>query len=433
MFEFFFGYSMIQNVLSELFGIVVTVIFVDTLYEYRQKQQGISYVRILITEIRKILDDAVHTAFGPLFGQDFLDLEMIQYPIHANNFVLVVRTLRNQNEKVEQYIERYSLLATPQLISLIHKNVNAIHKKLDELCTLYAWQVDNGPLKNDQSIQKAVFEGTREMTFQDILDSMTVVLEQPTIKKNYQELQQLYYSLLDALDQESTKKISFISVLLHDSLMSELFQRLKRLAAIHKFTELRCVKQRFFTIGRIGGSMSWKSENPWTISMAKLQQHAEDRAKGFRVAALLLAGLTLLAVVFVAAFALSSRAYSNVDVTWAIARLSALVLLVALLLLASRIAWNYSNVWLGRAGTLEDLILALRLIGKCPADTELTGCDGKVSTLLSEPLSKDASDNLHVVVQSIERLRRSFEGKLLEGPKSPSIEILSGKSSSGSA
>jgi hypothetical protein len=170
------------------------------------------------------------------------------------------------------------------------------------------------------------------------------------------------------------------------------------------------------------------SRNPWTISIADLQQHAECRANRYRTAALALALLTLAGMVGVAVSALLPLAYSNVDVKWAIARLSALVLLTALLLLASRIAWNYSNVWLGRAGTLEDLILALRLIGKSPTDTEVP--IGKGAKLLSEPLSKADADSLHVVVQSIERLRRSFEGELLKGP---SVEVLSVKSPSSSA
>ena len=36
-------------------------------------------------------------------------------------------------------------------------------------------------------------------------------------------------------------------------------------------------------------------------------------------------------------------------------RLAALLITAALLILPSRILWNYSIVWLGRAGTLEDL------------------------------------------------------------------------------
>jgi hypothetical protein len=169
--------------------------------------------------------------------------------------------------------------------------------------------------------------------------------------------------------------------------------------------------------------------NPWTVSLADLQKEAERVAKRYRDAAFALAVLTLVGVLGVAVFALLPWAYSEVDVKWAIARLSALVLLAALLLLASRMAWNYSNVWLGRAGTLEDLILALRLIGKRPAPTEVT--TEKVSELLLSTLQTNGgAERLHVVVQSLERLRRSYEGELLKGP---AAEILSGKSPSGSA
>jgi hypothetical protein len=163
--------------------------------------------------------------------------------------------------------------------------------------------------------------------------------------------------------------------------------------------------------------------NPWTISIAALQQHAERQAKRVRLCASILGILTILAAGFVAWFSLSSRAYEHVRLEWAIARLSTLVLLVAALLLSSRIVWNFSNVWLGRAGTLEDLVLALRLIGKRPADSELPNRQA-VARLLSEPLSKEAAERLQTVVGSMERLRRSFEGELLKGPPS---ELTSGK------
>jgi hypothetical protein len=132
-----------------------------------------------------------------------------------------------------------------------------------------------------------------------------------------------------------------------------------------------------------------------------------------------LAALTLFGASCAFLFALSLSTSTDADVKWAIARLGTLVLLVALLFFATRSIWNYANVWLGRAGTLEDLILALRLLGKSPPSTELPL--DQVAKGVSSSLSKEDANNLYLVVQSLERLRRSFEGELLKGP---SVEIV---------
>jgi hypothetical protein len=162
---------------------------------------------------------------------------------------------------------------------------------------------------------------------------------------------------------------------------------------------------------RTGGNAM--AHNPWTISLAALQRHAECWANGLRMAALLLALLTVMWVLYLAMFVLFADAYVHADVGWSIARLAVLILLATLLLFISRTVWNFSNVWLGRAGTLEDLILALRLIGKGPADQEVP--QGQLSTLLSQPLSDVQAKRLQMVVESLGRLRRDFEGDLLKG------------------
>lgn len=83
--------------------------------------------------------------------------------------------------------------------------------------------------------------------------------------------------------------------------------------------------------------------------------------------------------------------------------LSQLVIPAAFLIFISRITWDYSNVWLGRAGTLEDLALALKLMGIDPA-------------ALQKVLSSEDTEKLLQITEAFERLRRKFEGELLKGP-----------------
>ncbi len=83
--------------------------------------------------------------------------------------------------------------------------------------------------------------------------------------------------------------------------------------------------------------------------------------------------------------------------------------MAALLLFFSRVVWNYSNVWLGRAGTLEDLALALQLLGVDPQNPKR--------------LSSDESEVLLRIAESFERLRRGFEGDLLKVPSFDGLKL----------
>lgn len=136
-------------------------------------------------------------------------------------------------------------------------------------------------------------------------------------------------------------------------------------------------------------------------SIPKLREHAENQARLLRYTAIGLGVLSLALLVAIVVFVLSYEPTSEVTLSWGITRLAAAVAVAALLLLASRIVWNYSNVWLGRAGTLEDLWLALIFLEVNVSNPTISG--GKASELLQ-------------IAESLERLRRSFEGELLKGP-----------------
>jgi hypothetical protein len=92
---------------------------------------------------------------------------------------------------------------------------------------------------------------------------------------------------------------------------------------------------------------------------------------------------------------------NDVQLKWAIAQLTVILAVAAFFSFIAHTLWNYANVWLGREGTLEDLTLAI----------QMAGADPDCPTLF-----KAESQNLLHIVESLSRLRRSFEGDLLKGP-----------------
>jgi hypothetical protein len=141
------------------------------------------------------------------------------------------------------------------------------------------------------------------------------------------------------------------------------------------------------------------SDDRWNIEA--LQEHSERMACGMRHIAIILAIPAFICLLIVALLPLFPS-FRQQDVTWAIVILSELVIPAAFLIFISRLTWDYSNVWLGRAGTLEDLGLALKLMGFDP----------------SEPrkLTNEDAQRLLQITEAIERLQRKFEGDLLKGP-----------------
>jgi hypothetical protein len=147
-----------------------------------------------------------------------------------------------------------------------------------------------------------------------------------------------------------------------------------------------------------------RSDDWWNID--HLRQDAEWEAKYWRRCSFAVTIATLGYIILVCILVLTAIPWMTTpqqqDITPAIIKCSALLILAAFLILVSRIVWNYSNVWLGRAGTLEDLGLALRLLN---------------IELANPPALSDAdAQRLLRIVESFERLRRSFEGDLLKGP-----------------
>jgi hypothetical protein len=92
----------------------------------------------------------------------------------------------------------------------------------------------------------------------------------------------------------------------------------------------------------------WEIDNAEAIS--RLRCHSEWMAWLLRLLAI---GFALIAVVLllgVEIFAILYEAANTSSVAWAVTRVSVGILVAALMLFFSRVVWNYSNVWLGRAG-----------------------------------------------------------------------------------
>ena len=157
------------------------------------------------------------------------------------------------------------------------------------------------------------------------------------------------------------------------------------------------------------------SHNPWSLSIAQLHRHAELWARWLRLGALILGTVTFSAFLGIALFVLRYESVAPESIPWAIARLSGLSLVGAFLLFLTRTVWNYSNVWLGRAGTLEDLTLAIRLLDVEPDDSEFADPKSAQRKMLVKR-GKVNADRLKTVVESLALLRRGFEGRLLAGP-----------------
>jgi hypothetical protein len=144
----------------------------------------------------------------------------------------------------------------------------------------------------------------------------------------------------------------------------------------------------------------WKKDYPQVLGF--LQRDSEKQARRHRYAAMCLASIAFVMFIVILYGPPPSNPASN-DAQWIVAvKISAGVVVPALFLFFSRVVWDYSNVWLGRAGTLEDLTLALKLLGVTPE--------------APRQLNREDSENLVRITESLARLRRSFEGDLLTVP-----------------
>jgi hypothetical protein len=93
----------------------------------------------------------------------------------------------------------------------------------------------------------------------------------------------------------------------------------------------------------------------------------------------------------------SDRPMDAADLGLEVLKVSVLLVAALVALFAARTVWNTSNVWLGRAGTLEDLALALKLIGKpmdYPRDDATPGSNACKPFLFEDALSRDDAERL---------------------------------------
>ena len=169
-----------------------------------------------------MVEDAKRIAFGFLFGgSEFLELEAFKTPIQARNFHTIMRRLYDRNDKIEQFLDTYSILATPQLVLLLHEHLKRIDETILNLCFLYTYQIAKSDLNNDNEVPKAIFGYSRREIAMDPLDTiLSADLKELSISSSYRCLRECYDALLARLREEQENKATFTKVLLHDSLLS---------------------------------------------------------------------------------------------------------------------------------------------------------------------------------------------------------------------
>lgn len=165
------------------------------------------------------------------------------------------------------------------------------------------------------------------------------------------------------------------------------------------------------------------------LHVMALHGHAEAEAARWRRRAALPAALSMVALALAALapwLGARDRPPDTAGLAVEVLKVSVLLVVAVIALFAARMVWNTATVWLGRAGTLEDLALALKLIGKpmdYPGDLRVPGTNAFQPFGSQDALSREDGERLLLVVQCLERLRRSFEGELLKGPPQPDVAV----------
>jgi methyl-accepting chemotaxis protein len=215
--------DMALNISAEIFGIVLTVMIIDTLYEYRQQRFQNTYSKGILLKLKDITENARTRAFGPIGGGRLLDIGKVEYEKDAIMLVRVIYDLRIYNKEIDSLIDKYSILATPALVYEISTITGEIDSKLNDLNILLRWQVDFGKLSEN----KDVLDALEFLEYTEHLNTMPNLFphDDQTIKQHYKELSNKYEQLDGLIEAFSTKKISFWNVVKKDSLIAEVFRR----------------------------------------------------------------------------------------------------------------------------------------------------------------------------------------------------------------
>src|SRR3990167_2826283 len=132
--DFFTNESMRQNIIAELLGIAVTVVCIDTLYEYRQKLQRVRYEKVFVGIVKTLVKNSIDKFF---IGIGLDSISAIGTAKQARNLATIIVDLCEYLDRIEDYMGRYSVLVSPKLLSVIHGHIEKIDETLYSLSILY--------------------------------------------------------------------------------------------------------------------------------------------------------------------------------------------------------------------------------------------------------------------------------------------------------
>jgi hypothetical protein len=226
IFDFFTNESMLQNITAEMFGIVVTVVCIDTLYEYRQKRQRVSYEKVFVDVVKTLVRNSIDKFF---IGAGLDSISTLDAPKRARNLATIIVDLCEYLDRIEDYMGRYSVLASPKLLSVIHGHIEKIDQSLFRLSILYSSQVSTTEhLNADDSLPKNIFVDISRFRRYKILDSLGSVPPDSSIGIFYKRAKDCYCALDKQLDALLGIKVTIWDVLVNDSLISGLCRFFKR-------------------------------------------------------------------------------------------------------------------------------------------------------------------------------------------------------------
>jgi Txe/YoeB family toxin of Txe-Axe toxin-antitoxin module len=128
---------MAKNVVAQIFSLLLIIIFIDALSEYRRIIHENKY---LIGRLKNLLTEIQNSTFD-IFGKELINLQKIEIPKHANLWIRIIKRAIKTNQEIQRLIEIYSTLINPLLISKVSKIIFEIDNILEDTIKILLFQI----------------------------------------------------------------------------------------------------------------------------------------------------------------------------------------------------------------------------------------------------------------------------------------------------